>query len=62
MKHLFLTFIAASITFGALADAKIENPDSTGFKFTDIKVVKSTPVKDQNKSGTCWCSGVYTLP
>ncbi len=31
------------------------NPDSTGFKFTDVKVIKSTPVKDQNKSGTCWC-------
>lgn len=32
------------------------NPDSTGFKFTDVKVLqRSTPVKDQNKSGTCWC-------
>lgn len=29
-------------------------PDSTGFKFTDIKVLPTTPVKDQNKSGTCW--------
>ena len=36
------------------ADPKIEVPDSTGFKFTDIKVNKTTPVKDQNKSGTCW--------
>jgi len=30
------------------------NPDSTGFKFTDVKVLRTTPVKDQNKSGTCW--------
>ena len=29
-------------------------PDSTGFKFTDVKINKTTPVKDQNKSGTCW--------
>ena len=36
------------------ADPKIEVPDSTGFKFTDVKVNKTTPVKDQNKSGTCW--------
>ena len=36
------------------ADPKIEIPDSTGFKFTDVKVNKTTPVKDQNKSGTCW--------
>ena len=49
MKHLFLTLIAASLVFGAMADDKVVNPDSTGFKFTDIKTVKSTPVKDQNK-------------
>lgn len=37
-------------------------PDSTGFKFTDVKTVKSTPVKDQNKSGTCWSfSGIGML-
>lgn len=35
-------------------DPKIEIPDSTGFKFTDVKVNKTTSVKDQNKSGTCW--------
>ena len=36
------------------ADLKIEVPDSTGFKFTDVKVNKTGSVKDQNKSGTCW--------
>ncbi len=36
------------------ADPKIEIPDSTGFKFTDVKVNKTTSVKDQNKSGSCW--------
>lgn len=29
-------------------------PD-TGFCFIDIKVIPHTSVKDQNKSGTCWC-------
>ncbi len=38
----------------AQADPKIEVPDSTGFKFTDVKVNKTSSVKDQNKSGTCW--------
>ena len=33
----------------------IFTPDSAGFIFTDIVVVPTTPVKDQNKSGTCWC-------
>lgn len=32
-----------------------EKTDSTGFTFTDIKVLPHTSVKDQNKSGTCWC-------
>lgn len=37
-------------------DEKTEaDADSTGFVFTDIKVIETTPVKDQNKSGTCWC-------
>lgn len=42
--------------------AKIEHPDSTGFKFTEVKINPTTPVKDQNKSGTCWAfSGISTL-
>ena len=36
------------------AEPTIEIPDSTGFKFTDVKVNRTTSVKDQNKSGTCW--------
>lgn len=35
-------------------DPQIVVPDSTGFKFTDDIVIPTTPVKDQNKSGTCW--------
>lgn len=34
---------------------EVIHPDSTGFKFTDILVIPTTPVKNQNKSGTCWC-------
>lgn len=32
-----------------------ETADSTGFTFTDIVTIPTTSVKDQNKSGTCWC-------
>ncbi len=55
-------FTAGATYFEAPAPAPKENPDSTGFKFTDIKVVPTTPVKDQNKSGTCWAfSGISTI-
>lgn len=47
--------VAATIALGASADDKNAENDSTGgFTFTDVKLVKTTPVKDQNKSGTCW--------
>lgn len=60
-----LTFPAAAFATGFIAPAAeptIENPDSTGFKFTDVKINKHGSVKDQNKSGTCWAfSGISTL-
>ncbi len=61
MKHLFIAMLAAGISLSAMADDKVVIPDSTGFKFTDVKVVKTTPVKDQNKSGTCWCYSTNTF-
>lgn len=44
-----------ALAFAAFAqDADEQKNDSVGFQFTDITIVKHTPVKDQNKSGTCW--------
>lgn len=54
-NKLIITLLAVAMTSGAWADDKVVNPDSTGFKFTDVKLVPTTSVKDQNKSGTCWC-------
>ncbi|MCM1163455.1 MAG: C1 family peptidase [Muribaculaceae bacterium] len=51
----YIAALAVLTAFGAMADDKTEEKDSVeGFKFTDVKVVPGTSVKDQNKSGTCW--------
>ncbi|MDE6669555.1 MAG: C1 family peptidase [Muribaculaceae bacterium] len=73
MKHLFIASAALLAMLSANAagtymmapadaDPGVVDPDSTGFTFTDIKVLPTTPVKDQNKSGTCWSfSGTSVL-
>lgn len=61
---LAITGMANATYFQApeLDDPQVVNPDSTGFKFTDVKIAPTTSVKDQNKSGTCWAfSGISTL-
>lgn len=50
--------IAVATAPGVLAqtDTDSAKKDSTEkFVFTDVRVIESTPVRDQNKSGTCWC-------
>lgn len=42
--------------FAPVADDDSSAPaDTTGFAFKDVIVIPTTSVKDQNKSGTCWC-------
>ncbi|MCH5214776.1 MAG: aminopeptidase [Muribaculaceae bacterium] len=59
-RNLFLS-ILAGVSLSAMAmpsPAEIPDvitPDSTGFQFTDIISLPTGPVKNQNKSGTCWC-------
>ena len=60
MKHfkqfLFLAFIAIffapSMVAQDLVDEKPDKPE--GYIFTNTKEIKYTPVKNQNRSGTCW--------
>ncbi len=70
MNRNFLVLALAAAALSASATYKeapaqagdVVNPDSTGFKFTDVKILPNTPVKDQNKSGTCWAfAGVSQL-
>ena len=52
----FLTLIVALCGTMSLA---AQTPE--GYQFTDIKVIETTPVKNQNRSGTCWCNSTMTF-
>ncbi len=57
MKKVLTFAIMAAITMSAMAqtDSTAVQKDSTeGFHFTTIDSVAITPVKDQNRSSTCW--------
>ncbi len=58
-KHLFL---AAALIMSVSAFAQPMPPqgdqkpeEAEGYKFEIIKELPITPVKDQNRAGTCWC-------
>lgn len=61
MKKSVILFAAMSAAWSAAAtplsaDTAKAAPDTVaGFVFTDVVTVPTTSVKDQNKSGTCWC-------
>lgn len=58
MKKLFGLLLTASVTlplWAALDTDSVPADTVTGFQFKDIYTIKTTSVKDQNKSGTCWC-------
>ena len=58
MKNLLTTALALCLALGAAA----QTPDSTqGYRFTEGKILRTTPVKDQSRSGTCWCYSTMTM-
>lgn len=56
-KILALSVAALSVVTAsaALETDSVATDSVKGFRFKDIYSVKTTSVKDQNKSGTCWC-------
>lgn len=58
-KILVFSLLAVSTLAMAQTDTPKQTPDSakqdSGFIFTTIDSVGITPIKNQNRSGTCWC-------
>jgi len=55
-------FIVVSILiFSGITNNLFSQDKTTEFQFTNQKVIKCTPVKDQNKTNTCWCFSAISL-
>ena len=56
-KHLLTaTALMLSISVVAQPEAKKDGAkEDEGFKFTTVKELPVTSIKDQNQAGTCWC-------
>lgn len=54
MKKILLAMaLMVGLVLPTAAKKKVE--EVKGYQFTDQKTVAMTPVKDQHRSGTCWC-------
>ena len=53
---IFSLLIISGITINLFSQEK-----TTEFNFINQKVIKYTPVKDQNKTNTCWCFSAISL-
>ncbi len=57
MKRTAIIALAGAIALNAYSSAPVDSTanDTVKFIFTDVITIPTTSVKDQNKSGTCWC-------
>ena len=57
MKRFLFTLALAGVVFSAAAQEpeKKEEKKEEGYVFTDVKVLPTNAIKNQYRSGTCWC-------
>ena len=60
MKNL-LTLIAVVAAVLGVSAQEANTEKVKGYQFTDVKCIETTPVKNQNRSGTCWCYSTMTF-
>ena len=54
MNKIVLTLIIALVLPGFIFSQKKKDKKAEGYKFTPVYEIKTTSVKDQNQTGTCW--------
>lgn len=56
IKTLSIIMLAGAVSLPAIAQKKNKKTqEPQGYVFTTVKANYVTPVKDQNRTGTCWC-------
>lgn len=53
MKKLWVASLLLAFSLSTLSAQ--DKKESDGYVFTTVKELKITPVKNQNRTGTCWC-------
>ena len=56
MKKILFTAILSAFALSSMAqtDTPVATDSIEGFQFTTVDSIAITPVKNQNRSGTCW--------
>ena len=55
MKKVIISMLLGAFALSSMAHEATTASDTTeGFRFTTVDSIAITPVKDQNRSGTCW--------
>lgn len=54
-RTLLIVALLVGMILPSAAKGKKSEEEVKGYQFTDLKVAQMTPVKDQHRSGTCWC-------
>ena len=55
MKKILISMLLSAFALSGMAqEATTANDSTEGFRFTTIDSIAITPVKDQNRSSTCW--------
>lgn len=55
MKKLLTLMLLVAVCSATAQNPAEEKKQEEGYVFTDLKIIPTTPVKDQHRSGTCWC-------
>ena len=55
MKKFFVSALMLAFALSSVSAKDKKKTEDEGYVFTTVKEVKITPVKNQNRTGTCWC-------